>query len=270
MQCYKPERAEANNNGCLSNANQVIFWLLWHIYSTPTLLTSIRDEIAPHVKIVPPPPDSEFSSLPISEPDTLSISLPALLKSCPLLKASYFETLRLDVHATTYKSVTEDFTVTESAEDAAIAAGLGGSKDGPSSEAKPQTYRLRKGEYVCVPHNVHQKDARYFPDPKVFDPRRFFVYHNDNDDKGEKDTEKERTEVTVEMRTIQPFGGGASMCKGRQFAEREILAFAAAILVTWDIQTVDGKWPHPGAKMASGTVSPRKDVRVLMRRRGRA
>ena len=54
---------------------------------------------------------------------------------------------------------------------------------------------------------------------------------------------------------------------GRNFAEREVLAFAAAILAAWDMEPVEGKWVHPGAKQASGTVSPVRDVRVRMMRR---
>lgn len=54
---------------------------------------------------------------------------------------------------------------------------------------------------------------------------------------------------------------------GRSFAEREVIAFAAAILATWEIEPVDGKWIYPGAKLGSGTVNPVKDVRVRMRRR---
>lgn len=56
---------------------------------------------------------------------------------------------------------------------------------------------------------------------------------------------------------------------GRHFAEREVLAFSAAILVMWDIDPAEGTWAHPGSKPGSGTVSPIRDVRVRMKRRAK-
>lgn len=170
------------------NANVVIFWLLWHVYSNPTLLAEIRQEIDQYARVTLP-----TSDLPIPEADRLSLDVEGLRKSCPLLKATYFETLRVDVAATTYKSVVDGFTVTESPEDAAIAG-----------KVKAQTYKLSKGQYICVPHGVYQGDERYFKDPATFNPKRFYVYDEESPEK-----------VTVEMGTMNPFGGGSNMCKGR-------------------------------------------------------
>ena len=171
------------------NANQVVFWLLWHIYSDPELLAEVRHEIDRHVKVISPK-----SELPIAEPDRLDMDMEGLRRSCPLLKASYFETMRLDVQATTYRSVTADFTITESPEDAAM-VGI----------SKPRTYKVPKGQYVCVPHSVHQRDGRYFKDPAAFNPKRFYVIDKEKPD-----------EITVEMGSMHPFGGGPNMCKGKQ------------------------------------------------------
>jgi cytochrome P450 len=172
------------------NANQVVFWMLWHIYSDERLLGEIRQEIDRHVKVVSPKSD-----LPIAEPERLDMNMDHVYKSCPLLKASYFETMRLDVQGTTYKSVTADFTVTESPEDAAMVG-----------KPKPRTYKLSKGQFVCVPHSVHQRDDRYFKDPTAFHPKRFYVIDKEKPD-----------EIAVEMGSMHPFGGGPNMCKGTQF-----------------------------------------------------
>ena len=227
-----------------ANANPVIFWVLWHIYSQPSLLAEVRSEIDRYVRIVLPKSD-----LPVWEPDRLSMDINGLRNSCPLLKATYFETMRVDVQATSYKTVRSDFTVKETDEDAAI-SGKGASQ--------AQAYTLRKGQFVCIPHSVHQNDRRYFPNPEIFDHKRFLVHD-------EKDPQK----VTADMGTMSPFGGGTTMCKGRTFAEREVLAFTAGILATWDFEPLDGAWKHPGTRMASGTVSPVKDVRVRISRRKR-
>ena len=110
---------------------------------------------------------------------------------------------------------------------------------------------------VAIHHGAMQRDGRYWSDPDKFIPKRFYV----------ADDDKESSMVTVDMGNMKVFGGGATMCKGRAFAEREVLAFAAAIIATWDIETRDGKWIHPGRRVASAAVMPKNDVRVRMRRR---
>lgn len=243
------------------NANQIVFWALWHIFQDPTLCCEIRAEIAPYATL-----SSVHSDLPIKEPPKLTINLDGLLHKCPLLKATYFETLRLEAQSISYKAVLESFTVTESAEDAAL--------DGKS---QPQTYKFKKGSYICIPHGVHQMDDRYWKDPKRFNPRRFFVSvdkRTDKKDESDDDDEKEglsaENTTAVDMGTMHVFGGGMSMCKGRNFAEREVLTFVAAVLTSWDVEPADGtgRWTDPGRLWGSGTFVPRRDVRVRIRRRG--
>ncbi len=241
-----------------ANANPIIFWTLWHIYQDAKLCSEIRAEIAPHATLTP-----VHSDLPIKEPPKLNIDLDGLLYKCPLLKATYFETLRLEAQPTSYKTVTESFNVTESAEDAAL-----------DCKRQPQTYKFKKGSYICIPHGAHQMDGRYWKDPKRFNPRRFFVSADSHSDtKGENDgDEKERPsagKTVVDMGTMKVFGGGATMCKGRNFAEREVLSCVAAVLTSWDIEPADGtgRWSDPGRIWGSGTLVPRRDVRVRMKRR---
>jgi Cytochrome P450 len=243
-----------------ANSNQAIFWVIWYIYSQPTLLAQIRGEIAPFVQLTARPP----SGLPIPEPPKLTLNLDGLIRSCPLFKATFFETLRLKSPSTSIKAVTETFSVTESAEDAML--------DGKS---EPQTYRFERGSYICIPHGVHQMDERYWKDPKTFNPRRFFVDNNNNaneniGDEKEQQTEREKTKstTTVDMGTMRVFGGGSTMCKGRNFAEREVLAFVAGVLTVWDIQPVEGKWRDLGGVVGAGMLVPKRDVRVRLKRRG--
>ena len=171
-----------------SNANNVVFWLIWHVYSNPDLLADVRQEIDQHVQVISP-----TSELRIPEPDRLSMNQEALFRTCPLLKATYYETMRMNVQATTYRSVAADFTITESSEDAAMVG-----------KSKPRTYKMPKGQLVCVPHSVHQQDDRYFKDPAAFNPKRFYVID-----------EEKPNEIVVEMGSMHPFGGGPNMCKGR-------------------------------------------------------
>lgn len=233
------------------NANQIIFWLLLHIYQRPELREAILQEIAPFASLT-----AVASDLPVSEPPKLSLNLDGLLHACPLLKASYYETLRLEAPGTSYKSVVESFQVTESVEDAALAG-----------KSQPQTYRFEKGELICIPHGVHCVDELYWEDARRFEPRRFFVADSATDEKMEGEKGKRERKTKVDMGSMKVFGGGATMCKGRAFAEREVLLFVAGVLVGWDVEPAGGQWKDPGRNGGSGAYLPKRDVRVRMKRR---
>lgn len=223
------------------NSNNVVFWLLFRILSTPGLEKDIQQEIAPFVQMLRPQSD-----LPIPEPPTLSIKIEGLLDSCPTFKASYIESLRLDTSSVTYKEMKANLDIMESVDDAHM-----------TGRNEPYSYTLSRGDFVAIPHGVHQNDPRYFRDPKVFDPRRFLV-----------PDEKNPSKLKADMRTIRPFGGGSSICKGRLVAEREILAYVAAILSMWEIAPLEpSTWEFPGHKMGSAAFLPRQNVRVQIRMR---
>lgn len=233
------------------NANMAIYWLLLHIISDSDLLAEISGEIAPFAKANRPDPAVTGFSFP--EPPTLSLDIDGLMKSCPMLKAAYYETLRLDSSAFSYKEVVSNFTATESQEDAAL------------RNETSQSYNFRTGEYVCIPHGMLHHDELYFPDPNKFDPRRFLVKDNTQAGPEEKKSNSTRG-LTANMGTIRPFGGGSTACKGRLFAEREILAFTAGLLSLWDIQPADGKsWKIPGRIPASAVALPDKETRVKLK-----
>lgn len=229
------------------NANSVVFWLLWYVYADPSLLEELRHEISPYVKTRTP----LNTGLPIEEAPKLEIDIASLWAKCPLLKGAFLETMRIEATGMSYKEIVEDFVVTESEEDARLL----GRKD-------PRSFLLRKGELICIPHGVHQSDDKYFRDPERFDPRRFW--------KRDKDEAGDDADVRVEYGTMKVWGGGKQMCKGKTFAEREVVLFTAAILMQWDMTVVSdgGKWVHPGRKPGPGVVTPVLDVRVRMTRRG--
>ncbi|KAJ9617198.1 hypothetical protein H2200_000919 [Cladophialophora chaetospira] len=254
-------RGWATGNGAVLwamniNANPVIFWMTWYIFSNPLLLQEIRQEIAPYVQFQKP----AAIGLPITEPPKLNIDIAALWGKCPLLKGAFFETMRLEAASMSYKMVENDFVVHEDEKDAKL---LG--------KKEPQSWLLKKGEYICIPHGVHQSDEKYFRDPERFDPRRFWAKesHDDGAENGHANGHAVGdAEVKVEYKTMKVWGGGKQMCKGKTFAEREVVLFVAAIVMQWDIVPANGgKWVHPGRKIGAGAVNPKQDVRVRMKRR---
>ncbi|SMR57129.1 unnamed protein product [Zymoseptoria tritici ST99CH_1E4] len=216
-----------------ANSNALVFWMITRIYADRALLAMLREEIAPHVKIALP----EKTGLPISEvPRIDAIDVDSLCSKCPLLKSCYIECLRLDSASWSMKVVQKDF-VLQSRE-----------KDG-------QSWKLRKGECAHAAHDLHNTDPKYFERPEVFKPDR----HVKTEESGER---------VADMGSIRPYGGGVSMCKGRAFALKESLLFAAAIISMWEFEPADGKkWKIPGHRKATSVYGTNDSTRVLVRRR---
>jgi len=114
--------------GLMVNANKITFWMLLHIISDPELLENVRKEIGPYARRGV---DGEQSRL--------ALDVDGLIQKCPLLKATFFETMRLYTAGTSYKNVCQDLTLAESPEDAET---LG--------KPKPQTYHVKAGTFLVM------------------------------------------------------------------------------------------------------------------------
>lgn len=70
---------------------------------------------------------------------------------------------------------------------------------------------------------------------------------------------------------LKMWGVGPSMCKGRMFAERELVSLSAAVISLWDVSptTRDGEWKIPAMRHGTGVRKPAGDLRVVVRRRVR-
>ncbi|KAL4804875.1 cytochrome P450 [Aspergillus unguis] len=219
------------------NSPNIVFYHLLHLYSNPNLLEEVRQEIAPFVKVTRP--TREETGFPILEPPRLSIDIDGLSNSCELLKATFYETLRMDSAGLSFRQLTADLTLTETEEEAA------------STKRPAQSYLLKKDELVILPHGVVHNDPEHFPNPDQFDPLRFL--------QADPQTGKQR----AKFEKMTPFGGGMPACKGRAFAEKKILALSAAIVSLWQVTPVDGKeFKIPEHKISSAAFLPKNDIRV--------
>lgn len=59
------------------------------------------------------------------------------------------------------------------------------------------------------------------------------------------------------------------MCKGRQFALREILLYTAAVITFYDMQAPKGgSWSEPQTRKLVANRHPKKSLKVWIKRRG--
>ena len=224
--------------GVNANSNNNIFWLLMQIHTRPELLSDIREEVAAYVHISPTD-ERDDDGLP-----KLDIDVEGLVKHCPLLKAAFYETMRMNMSGLGIRQVLQDVTLRESAGDAAM-----------FGKSKPQAYTIPAGSTLVLANGTMQKDARIFAEPELFNPARFLEEGPDG-------------KVRAHMRNLHTFGGGMYKCKGRYFAERQVLIIASSLLVMWDVASVEGdELRVPAMGYAGASRSPVEDVRVRLTRR---
>ncbi|POR35532.1 Uncharacterized protein TPAR_04236 [Tolypocladium paradoxum] len=220
-----------------SNANQLISWMLFELYRDAVLLEQVREEVAPYVQAVQP--QNDFGEAIWLAPTMEKLDLDGLFTKCPLLKAAYLETLRVYTGVWTLRWLTEDVVLDD--------------------RAKTEPYLLRKGTYAHVPQDMHQFDPEYFPNPKEWHHGRHLKEQVD---------ENGRRSLVADMGTIRPYGGGPGMCKGRAFAQRQMLLYSAIIATFYDMQPPNGQsWEEPKTYKLAATRHPKKDIKVWIRRR---
>ncbi|CZR52713.1 related to cytochrome P450 7B1 (oxysterol 7-alpha-hydroxylase) [Phialocephala subalpina] len=139
------------------NSNPALFWLLIHIYSSPSLLSSIRAEV------------ENITSLKTSSSGqkTADINISALNTSCPLLVSTWQETLRLTDATVSSRVVATDTLLDD-------------------------TYLLKKGgviQMACGP--MHTSPQIWGLDSDTFNAQRFTKFNEDHLDRGTKKLRKQ-------------------------------------------------------------------------------
>ncbi|TWU75881.1 hypothetical protein ED733_005692 [Metarhizium rileyi] len=221
-----------------ANANQLVSWLLFELYRDPVLLETVREEIAPFVRVVQP--DNEFGPAVWVAPEIEKLDMDGLVSGCPQLRAAYIETMRVYTGVWLVRWLGEDVVV---------------EPKGKNTDS----YFLEKGHMAHMAHELHQFDPNYFPNPKE--------WHHDRFLKEETSTDSDKRQF-AEMGTLRPFGAGPSMCKGRAIALREILLYAAMILSFYDIVPPGGgPWEEPELSKRAVTRHPSKPIKVWIKRR---
>ena len=205
-----------------ANTQPTLFWFLAYVYSTPSLLDRLRQEMAPYVKMSQRSP-----------PEISSMDLTRLSRDCPQTKACLVETYRLAIDVVSIRYVERPVTI----------------KDGLFR------HELKPGTFVSAPHSTNLRDSSIYANPDEFVPDRFLK------------TDPESGRMSASYGNLKPWGSGAAICKGRTFAEKEIMAVGAAIISLWDISPAGGSWELPSMVPGTGVKKPVADMRVLISRR---
>lgn len=148
----------------------------------------------------------------------------------PLLVSCYRETLRLANQTLSMRRILEDTSITT---------------------PEGTTYILKKGTDLQLPAGVaHYEDSVWGADVNVFNPERFLP-----SSKGNFEEERKRKAAYI------PFGGGRHLCPGRNLAFAEIIGFASALLLGFEIEAIRmrfGDVKMLGPQLAGGTVRPER------------
>ncbi|ETS85392.1 hypothetical protein PFICI_03417 [Pestalotiopsis fici W106-1] len=162
-----------------------------------------------------------------------SVDIAALNRECALMKAALFETFRLGSDPTSIRRVAKPMAVSDG----------------------EHTHHLPAGSFISTAWATVQSDPAVYPEPQKFIPERFL----------ESDTETGRK--VARYGRLRPWAVGGGSCKGRTFAEKEILTIAACMLCVWEVEPAGGEWQIPAMIPGTGAKRPVNDVRVIFKRR---
>lgn len=245
--------------GVLINATPTFFWLIFDIFSRPTLLTALREEL-----------ESSGTLTYFQESSTMALHVQSLKSTCPLLFSTFQEVLRIRTRNATTRWITEDTHIT-----------------GSSSN----NYLLKKDSIVQMPAvPIHYNTTLWGPDAYEFNPARFIKGSSSlltppSSPSGEKDDSlfsgynpstgtmnaRPAQMRKVKMGSFRAFGGGATLCPGRHFATNELVSATAMFVARFDIQVPEhGTWVEPkceGNRLASSIPPPSGDLKVEVRAR---
>ncbi|KAJ9131314.1 Cytochrome P450 [Coniochaeta hoffmannii] len=222
------------------NTATTTFWTILQVFARSDLLAGVREEIGRCV-------DEEGKG-------ELRLSLEKLKTDCPILSAVVRECLRLG---------SDNYSVRLVKADTELAGGQ---------------YMLKAGGVVQIAGGViHADRGVWGGDVDVFDHTRFLKTQQPNG-AGQAEDERERPQVQqtlsggVHPAAFRAFGGGRTLCPGRHFAITEILAFVAVIVLTFEIEAVEGSGRIRIPKKNDGVLpvhilEPVEPVRVRVRLR---
>ncbi|CCD44404.1 similar to cytochrome P450 [Botrytis cinerea T4] len=195
---------QATLQAALFNTIPTFNWYFVHIWSDPSLVFRLREEVSGVV--------AESLELRGDGKREMTMNMAKIEERCPLLVAAFHENLRTVAEGAFNRVVMED---------TIISNGKGG-----------QEYLLKKGNNLMASQSIiHVSEEHWGSQAGSFDPTRF---SKDTGVPGE-------SESHIKPGTYVPFGGGKHLCPGRHFASMEIWGMMIALLLSFDITDAEGR-----------------------------
>ena len=170
---------------------------------------------------------NELTQLIKSGPDYNSIDIADVKSKCPILLSTLQEVLRFHTNGNSVRVALEDHMLASQ-------------------------YLIKKNCTIMIPSAVQHTDPSIWgPTVSEFNHKRFLR------------SQGKRLPNPVAFRG---FGGGTTLCPGRNFATTEILAFATMMVMRFDVEVVGGEWVMPSTKNAGAQATvPQPDVDAEVR-----
>ncbi|KAI9802284.1 MAG: hypothetical protein M1833_001790 [Piccolia ochrophora] len=205
--------------GIMVNLYKAAGWAPLYVFPRPTLVAELRAEITSAVT---------------RTSNQATISVTTLRRTCPLLTATLYETIRHAGSVSTTRWVCEDTLLAE-------------------------RYLVKKGGFVRVPAaSIHGDPAVWGSDVDEFNPHRFL-----------KRSSAGKLELRVPASAFQGFGGGSTYCPGRNLAVSTISVFMLMMVMGYEVAPKGGKeWVLPERDSRNeGVALPKRDVEVVIKER---
>jgi len=242
-----------NAFAAVTNTATAANWVVYHVFSDQSLLQACREELSKAITVTEEKDGPSGNNI----KTVWTLNMDYVKTSCHILLAVLKETFRFHAIGKSIRIAVEDEYLTD-----------------PNSPNK--RYLIKKGSIVFMPvrvqHRLHENGwgPGETDDPvsddydlNKFDHTRFIPKP------GQKRSDRSKPGAW------RIFGGGATLCPGRHFATTEILAYAAMLVLRFDIRPTgkDGRWPRPTTKNSTqmeALEQPDHDVDVLLTQRKEA
>lgn len=234
----------------LGSTAPTAFWLIHHVFSDPTVLADCRDELSSLVQLQDLTRNGiQEKGNPNEASKRATIDITSVKSKCPILHSTFQEVLRTHHIGVSARIILKDEVILDG------------------------KYRLKKGGMVMMPTPVyHSEKDPWGPDVSTFNHKRFIAAADGNiKRKDGEDSGPIAAGGPKDRAAFRPWGGGHVLCPGRHFATTEILAFAALMILRFDLTLADGRpWPTPTIEKSPMTPAlPTPDDPIQVRIRAR-
>ncbi|KAL8836815.1 MAG: hypothetical protein Q9170_002776 [Blastenia crenularia] len=117
------------------------------------------------------------------------------------------------------------------------------------------------GDWVCLPQQAMMRDARFYPQPELFNPARFLHPLS----RGSSDTKTTRPRFTDVSSRWPVWGLGTAACPGRFYASLTLKLILIHVLKYYECELLDGQAPR--SRCWRSSIVPRPSTIIFFNKR---